>query len=82
MIIQLFLIIVFLAVFFCVNIYSKTIQVAYQGHGLINETITFPPWTDRYITSSTEDALSNAHHCCCLHRRCKADPVHAIKLKS
>jgi len=43
MIILMLLIIVFLSVFFCVNIYSETIEVAYLGKDLINKTITDRP---------------------------------------
>ncbi|XP_073815819.1 transmembrane protein 245 isoform X3 [Musca autumnalis] len=92
MIILMILIIVFLGVFFCVNIYSETIEVAYLGKDLINKTITDRPELidilPANIQSSLDDALDNAHH----YGRRKietyiddwltdADPVHATKLK-
>ncbi|XP_012161452.1 transmembrane protein 245 isoform X3 [Ceratitis capitata] len=92
MIILMLLIIVFLGVFFCVNIYSETIEVAYLGKDLINKTITDRPELidilPQNIQSSIDDALDNAHH---YGRRkietyiddwlAEADSVHATKLK-
>ncbi|KAM7364273.1 transmembrane protein 245 isoform 2-T6 [Cochliomyia hominivorax] len=93
MIILMILLIVFLGVFFCVNIYSETIEVAYLGKDLINKTITDRPELidilPANIQSSIDDALDNAHH----YGRRKietyiddwltdADPVHANKLKN
>ncbi|XP_037946040.1 transmembrane protein 245-like isoform X4 [Teleopsis dalmanni] len=92
MIILMLLIIVFLSVFFCVNIYSETIEVAYMGKDLINKTITNRPELvdilPANIQSSLDDALDNAHH---YGRRkieayindwlAEADPVHATKLR-
>lgn len=92
MIILMLLIIVFLGVFFCVNIYSETIEVAYLGKDLINKTITDRPELidilPENIQSSIDDALDNAHH---YGRRkietyiddwlAEADSVHATKLK-
>ncbi|XP_065371624.1 transmembrane protein 245 isoform X2 [Calliphora vicina] len=92
MIILMILIIVFLGVFFCVNIYSETIEVAYLGKDLINKTITDRPELidilPANMQSSIDDALDNAHH----YGRRKietyiddwltdADPIHATKLK-
>ncbi|TMW50974.1 hypothetical protein DOY81_003975 [Sarcophaga bullata] len=92
MIILMILIIIFLGVFFCVNIYSETIEVAYLGKDLINKTITDRPELidilPANMQSSIDDALDNAHH----YGRRKietyiddwltdADPVHATKLK-
>ncbi|XP_001996016.2 transmembrane protein 245 isoform X2 [Drosophila grimshawi] len=92
MIILMLLIIVFLSVFFCVNIYSETIEVAYLGKDLINKTITDRPELidilPANIQASIDDALDNAHH----YGRRKietyiddwlvdADKVHATKLK-
>lgn len=86
------LIIVFLGVFFCINIYSETIEVAYLGKDLINKTITDRPELidilPANIQASIDNALDNAHH----YGRRKietyiddwltdADPVHANKLK-
>ncbi|XP_054747340.1 transmembrane protein 245 isoform X7 [Anastrepha obliqua] len=92
MIILMLLIITFLGVFFCVNIYSETIEVAYLGKDLINKTITDRPELvdilPENIQSSLDDALDNAHH---YGRRkietyiddwlAEADSVHATKLK-
>uniref|UniRef100_A0A0K8VAD1 Transmembrane protein C9orf5 n=2 Tax=Bactrocera latifrons TaxID=174628 RepID=A0A0K8VAD1_BACLA len=92
MIILMLLIIVFLGVFFCVNIYSETIEVAYLAKDLINKTITDRPELidilPENIQSSIDDALDNAHH---YGRRkietyiddwlAEADSVHATKLK-
>lgn len=92
MIILMLLIIVFLSVFFCVNIYSETIEVAYLGKDLINKTITDRPELidilPANIQASIDDALDNAHH---YGRRkietyiddwlAEADKVHATKLK-
>nr|XP_036672619.1 transmembrane protein 245-like isoform X2 [Drosophila suzukii] len=92
MIILMLLIIVFLSVFFCVNIYSETIEVAYLGKDLINKTITDRPELidilPANMQSSIDDALDNAHH---YGRRkietyiddwlADADKVHATKLK-
>ncbi|KAH8295441.1 hypothetical protein KR018_011120 [Drosophila ironensis] len=92
MIILMLLIIVFLSVFFCVNIYSETIEVAYLGKDLINKTITDRPELidilPANIQASIDDALDNAHH---YGRRkietyiddwlADADKVHATKLK-
>lgn len=92
MIILMFLIIIFLSVFFCVNIYSETIEVAYLGKDLINKTITDRPELidilPANIQASIDDALDNAHH---YGRRkietyiddwlAEADKVHATKLK-
>ncbi|XP_067618011.1 transmembrane protein 245 isoform X3 [Eurosta solidaginis] len=92
MIILMLLIIVFMGVFFCVNIYSETIEVAYLGKDLINKTITDRPELvdilPENIQSSLDDALDNAHH---YGRRkietyiddwlSEADTVHAAKLK-
>lgn len=86
------LIIIFLSVFFCVNIYSETIEVAYLGKDLINKTITDRPELidilPANIQASIDDALDNAHH---YGRRkietyiddwlADADKVHATKLK-
>ncbi|XP_034485570.1 transmembrane protein 245 isoform X2 [Drosophila innubila] len=92
MIILMLLIIIFLSVFFCVNIYSETIEVAYLGKDLINKTITDRPELidilPANIQASIDDALDNAHH----YGRRKietyiddwlvdADKVHATKLK-
>ncbi|KAH8406986.1 hypothetical protein KR222_003335 [Zaprionus bogoriensis] len=93
MIILMLLIIVFLSVFFCVNIYSETIEVAYLGKDLINKTITDRPELidilPANIQASIDDALDNAHH---YGRRkietyiddwlAEADKVHATKLKN
>ena len=93
MIILMLLIIIFLGVFFCVNIYSETIEVAYLGNNLINKTITDRPELidilPANIQLSIDDALDNAHH---YGRRkietyiddwlADADPVHATKLKN
>ncbi|XP_062123979.1 transmembrane protein 245 isoform X2 [Drosophila sulfurigaster albostrigata] len=92
MIILMLLIIIFLSVFFCVNIYSETIEVAYLGKDLINKTITDRPELidilPANIQASIDDALDNAHH---YGRRkietyiddwlADADKVHATKLK-
>uniref|UniRef100_A0A1I8NVQ7 Transmembrane protein 245 n=2 Tax=Stomoxys calcitrans TaxID=35570 RepID=A0A1I8NVQ7_STOCA len=92
MIILMILLIVFLGVFFCVNIYSETIEVAYLGKDLINKTITDRPELidilPANIQSTLDDALDNAHH---YGRRkietyiddwlADADAVHATKLK-
>ncbi|XP_017026705.1 transmembrane protein 245 isoform X1 [Drosophila kikkawai] len=92
MIILMLLIIVFLSVFFCVNIYSETIEVAYLGKDLINKTITDRPELidilPANMQASIDDALDNAHH---YGRRkietyiddwlADADKVHATKLK-
>ncbi|XP_030371008.1 transmembrane protein 245 isoform X2 [Scaptodrosophila lebanonensis] len=92
MIILMLLIIIFLGVFFCVNIYSETIEVAYLGKDLINKTITDRPELidilPANIQASIDDALDNAHH---YGRRkietyiddwlADADAVHAAKLK-
>ncbi|XP_055909025.1 transmembrane protein 245 isoform X2 [Eupeodes corollae] len=93
MIILMILIIVFLGVFFCVNIYSETIEVAYLGKDLINKTFTDRPELvdilPANMQSSIDDALDNAHH----YGRRKieqyiddwlkdADPVHSVKLKN
>ncbi|XP_037894846.1 transmembrane protein 245 isoform X1 [Glossina fuscipes] len=92
MIILMLLIIVFLSVFFCVNIYSETIEVAYLGKDLINKTITDRPELidilPANMQASIDDALDNAHTA---GRRkietyiddwlTEADPVHATKLK-
>lgn len=92
MIILMLLIIIFLGVFFCVNIYSETIEVAYLGKDLINKTITNRPELmdilPENIQVSLDNALDNAHH----YGRRKietyiddwlkdADPVYAFKLK-
>lgn len=86
------LIITVLSVFFCVNIYSETIEVAYLGKDLINKTITNRPelmdFLPDNIQMSIDNALDNAHHYG--RRRIEtyiddwltdADPVHASKLK-
>ncbi|XP_030562843.1 transmembrane protein 245 isoform X3 [Drosophila novamexicana] len=92
MIILMLLIIIFLSVFFCVNIYSETIEVAYLGKDLINKTITDRPELidilPANMQASIDDALDNAHH---YGRRkietyiddwlADADKVHATKLK-
>lgn len=92
MIILMILIIVFLGVFFCVNIYSETIEVAYLGKDLINKTITDRPELidilPANVQASIDDALDNAHH---YGRRkietyiddwlADADALHATKLK-
>ncbi|XP_017847387.1 transmembrane protein 245 isoform X3 [Drosophila busckii] len=92
MIILMLLIIIFLGVFFCVNIYSETVEVAYLGKDLINKTITDRPELidilPANIQASIDDALDNAHH---YGRRkietyiddwlAEADKVHATKLK-
>ncbi|XP_023036306.1 transmembrane protein 245 isoform X9 [Drosophila willistoni] len=92
MIILMLLIIIFLGVFFCINIYSETIEVAYLGKDLINKTITDRPELidilPANVQASIDDALDNAHH---YGRRkietyiddwlADADKVHATKLK-
>ncbi|KAL5283780.1 TMEM245 family protein [Megaselia abdita] len=92
MIVLMILAIVFLGVFFCVNIYSETIEVGYLGKDLINKTITDRPELidiiPANIAASIDDALDNAHNM----GRTKielyidewlvnADPVHSKKLK-
>lgn len=92
MIVLMILAIVFLGVFFCVNIYSETIEVGYLGKDLINKTITDRPELidiiPANIAASIDDALDNAHNM----GRSKielyiddwlvnSDPVHSKKLK-
>lgn len=92
MIILMLLTMIFLSVFFCINIYSETIEVAYLGKDLINKTITNRPELIHIlpanVQSSIDDALDNAHH---YGRRkieahiddwlAEADTIHATKLK-
>ncbi|XP_015037134.2 transmembrane protein 245 isoform X3 [Drosophila pseudoobscura] len=92
MIIAMLFCIIILSVFFCVNIYSETIEVAYLTKDLINKTITDRPELidilPANMQASIDDALDNAHH---YGRRkietyiddwlADADKVHAAKLK-
>ncbi|XP_034662074.1 transmembrane protein 245 isoform X2 [Drosophila subobscura] len=92
MIIAMLFCIIILSVFFCVNIYSETIEVAYLTKDLINKTITDRPELidilPANMQASIDDALDNAHH---YGRRkietyiddwlADADKVHATKLK-
>lgn len=86
------LIVIFISIFFCVNIYSETIEVAYVVKDVINKTITDRPELidilPENLQSSIDDALDNAHHYG--RRRIEqyiddllkdADPVHGGKLK-
>lgn len=92
MIVLMILAILFLGAFFCVNIYSETIEVGYLGKDLINKTITDRPELidiiPANIAASIDDALDNAHNM----GRTKielyiddwlahSDPVHSKKLK-
>ncbi|XP_055373734.1 transmembrane protein 245 isoform X3 [Condylostylus longicornis] len=93
MIVLMILLLIFVSVFFCINIYSETIEVAYLGKDLINKTITNRPdlidVLPENIQDSIDDALDNAHTYG--RRRIEqyindllkdADAVHAEKLKN